>query len=440
MRRLSFTLLVLLLGGSRPAGAAEEPRALIERAIKAMGGAEALQQKLATHTKMKIKSHFNGAEQSIPMEGEAWEFGQRSKLSIQFRIADTKTAATVVVNGDKSWAAMDGQVHDFGKDEIEEQRLSKYVDRVTGLTALLADKGFTLTPMADFSVDGHPGARLKVSCKGQPDTTLIFDKKTGLLVMYSYQAKRSGDKKEVLHETILSDYREPDLTSADEKILRAAKVDTTGPALVEFVRKQTPSKAALERAQTLISKLGDEAFRVREQASRDLVAVGAVAIPLLREATKHEDREVARRARECLQRIGEQSGKAQVAAAVRLLALRRPKGAAEALLNYLPAADVGVADEVRAALFALAHADDKPDPVLVEALRDKDQRRRAAAAAALGEDGGVYAKQPGRRVIPRPFKIACKRVSYVDGKLDTEIETTEYHFFNAFEDKLFAKP
>ncbi|HEY7155930.1 MAG TPA: hypothetical protein VH575_18345 [Gemmataceae bacterium] len=436
MRRQSFALLVLLLGGSRPVLAAEEPRTLIERAIKTMGGAEALQQKLAIHTKMKIKPHYNGTNDSLSMEGEAWEVGGRSKLLARI----DRLVMTVVVNGDKSWANVNGQVHDFGKDEIAEQQISKYVDQVTALAPLLADKGFTLAPLAGIKVNSRPAAGLKVSCKGQPDISLYFDNETSLLIKYAYRAKRSGEKKEVLHETILSDYREPDLASADEKVLHAAKMDVTGPALLEFVRKQTPSKKALERVRLLIGKLGDEAFRVREQASKDLVAAGPVAIPLLREATKNKDAEVVRRARECLRQLGEQSGKAPVSAAVRLLALRRPEGAAETLLNYLPAADADVANEVRAALFTLAHADGKPDPVLVEALRDKDQRRRAAAAAALGEDGGSYARQPGRRVIPRPFKIARKRVSYVDGKLDVEIETTEQQFFNAFEDKLFAKP
>jgi HEAT repeat protein len=91
-------------------------------------------------------------------------------------------------------------------------------------------------------------------------------------------------------------------------------------------------------------------------------------------------------------------------------------------------------------LFNIAHVEGKRDPLLVRALRDKDQRRRAAAAAALGEDGGDYARRPGRRVIPRPFKIATKAVRYVDGKKEAEIEHSEFQFFNAFEDKVFAKP
>jgi hypothetical protein len=429
-----------MFGGVGAASAQEDARALIERAVKAMGGAEAVQQKFAVHMKLKGKL-YNPVGQATPMEGEVWEFGARSKYLFHVDVpGDMKIEVAMVANGDKSWAAMNGQAHDLEKDDIEGQRISKHVDRVTELTTLLADKGFTLTSLPDVKVDGRPAAGLKVSYKGQPDTSLYFDKETSLLIKYTYRAKKKGAVKESLQETILSNYREPDLVSADEKLLRAAKIDTTGPALVEFVRKQTASKAALDRVRTLIGRLADEAFRVREQASRDLVATGSVAIPFLREATKNEDREVARRARECMRQIGEQSGKAQVRAAVRLLALRRPKGAAEVLLNYLPGADADVADEVRATLFTIAHADGTLDPVLVEALLDKDQARRTAAAAALGEDGGAYARQPSRRVLPRPFKIARKRTSYVDGKRDIEIETSEYQFFNAFEDKLFAKP
>ncbi|HEY7424994.1 MAG TPA: hypothetical protein VH682_12255 [Gemmataceae bacterium] len=439
MRRPSFALFIVLLGGSCPA--AEEPRALIERAVKAMGGAEALQQKLAVCKKVKMKYYREGAGQAFTGEGELWQSGSRSKLSLLRSYPEgNKFMVTVVVTDSESWVAAHGQVRDLPKDEMRERGMSKHVDRVTGLTVLLRDKKYLLTPLADVQVNGQPAAGVKVSHKDQADMSLYFDKKTGLLVKYAFRTKRRGNNQEALYELILSDFREPDLASANEKLLRAAKRDTTGPALVAFLRQQTPSQAVLERVREQIGKLGDEVFGVRQQASRDLVAAGSAAIPLLRKASKSEDPEAARRARECLQQIGEQSGKDQIGAAVRLLALRRPKGAVEALWNYLPVADSDVADEVRAALFTLAHADGKPDPILVQALHDKDQGRRAAAAAVLGEDGGAYARQPGRRVIPHPFKTNNKTVRYVDGKLEGESEVSDYQFFNAFEDKLFAKP
>src|SRR6185437_11048240 len=337
-----------------------------------------------------------------------------------------KVRATVVMNGEKSWLDVNGQIRDLSKEDLADQQVSRHQDRVTNLTPLLTDKGFTFASLDDIKVDGRLARGIKVSYKGQPDTSLYFDKENGLLVKYAYHAKKSADMKEKLHETILSDYREPDLASADEAVLREAKMDVTGPALVALLRKQTPSMAALEQARALIRKLGDDAFKAREKASKDLVALGAIAIPLLREAVKDDDREVARRARDCLQRIGEQSSKAQVSAAIHLLGLRKPAGAAEALLNYLRDGDVDLANEVRASLFAVAHHDGKPDSTLLQALNDKDVARRKAAEAALGKDGGVYAKQPGRQLFPRTHKMAMKHKSWVDGKLEMELETSDY--------------
>ncbi len=69
-------------------------------------------------------------------------------------------------------------------------------------------------------------------------------------------------------------------------------------------------------------------------------------------------------------------------------ARRKPAGAAPVLLAYLPFADnENVADEVRAALAAVAVRDGKPDSNLVSTLKDKEPLRRAAAAEALCRSG-----------------------------------------------------
>jgi hypothetical protein len=440
MRRLSFAVLVLVLGGSPSAVCAEEPRAVIERALKAMGGAEVVKQQVAVRMKVKGKIGSEALGQTLVMEGEVWEFNKQTRMSFQSDFLGNKIEATVVLNGDKSWMSAGGQVKEFGKDEIESQRILKHVDRVTDLAPVLTDKGLTLASLPAIKVEGRPAAGIKVSCKDLPDTSLYFDKETGLLVKYAYRAKLNSDQKESLHETLLSDYRVPDLAAADEKILREAKRETTSPALLSFLRAQTPAAESLAKVKALIRKLGDDAFKVRERASAELVSMGPIALPLLREAAKDDDREVARRARECLQKIGEDSSKSQVSAAIRLLGLRKPEGAAEVLLNYLPSADAEAAQEVRAALFAVAQRNGKPDPVLLRVLEDKDPLRRQAAAAALGKDGGAYARRPGRRLFGPVPKIAMKHKGFIDGKLETEIETLDYQLFNAFEDKVFAKP
>jgi len=443
MRRFALTFLVLPLVGTVNA---EEPGLLIERAVKAMGGVEAVKQPVAVRMKTKGKFYFGDDKpmDAASLEGEYYHWGKRSKLLLDTRIGDAKYRLNIVTDGEKWWVKADDQVMTVNPQESDSLQASRYVDRVAGLTDLLTDKGFTLSALPDAKVLGHPTHVVKVSYKGQPDTSLYFDAKTGLLVKYLYRTKfftdTSTKEMEVLHETYLSDYREPDLTSADEQVLREAKIGVAGPDLLAFLRSKTASPEQLAEAHTLIRQLGDDTFRIRERASKKLVALGSMALPLLREAVNDSDREVARRARECLQQIGEEKSKAQITAAIRLLGVRRPSNTTEVLLNYLPGADNDAAREVRAVLFALAQKDGKANPVLVRALDDKEPIRRQAAMAALGTDGGTYARQPGRRIFGPLHKIAMKSRSWTDGKKDSDLEMYDFQFFNAFEDKMFTRP
>jgi hypothetical protein len=134
----------------------------------------------------------------------------------------------------------------------------------------------------------------------------------------------------------------------------------------------------------LIRQLGDDKFKVREKASRQLVTLGPRARPYLQAVVEDPDPEIARRAKECLQRIGEGATGATLSAAVRVLARQKPTEAAVVLLGYLPAAEEeSVAETIRLALETLAVRDGKAEPALLDALNDKTPAKRAAAAAAL---------------------------------------------------------
>src|SRR5436190_500980 len=147
----------------------------------------------------------------------------------------------------------------------------------------------------------------------------------------------------------------------------------------------------------LVEKLGHKTFSVRQNASTALLAWGARATPLLKDALGDRDKEVARRAEKLLAQVAEGTEPDLALALLRVTAARRPDGAAAALLDYLPyAPDERVAKQALEALAAVAVRDGKADPVVEKALTGKDNRRRAAAAAVLGKDGGAFAKQPWR--------------------------------------------
>jgi HEAT repeat protein len=172
--------------------------------------------------------------------------------------------------------------------------------------------------------------------------------------------------------------------AADEQVLRQAGIEIDPQALVEYFHKRTLRDADRLRVRSLVHKLGADAFIDRNRASNDLIAMGATALPLLREALTDDDPEVVRRAARCLEVIEHGLNPNATIAATRMLARQKPSGAAQALLGFLPfSEDESVADEIRAALTALAVRDGKPEPVLVEGTRESLAVRRAAAVEAL---------------------------------------------------------
>jgi HEAT repeat protein len=161
-------------------------------------------------------------------------------------------------------------------------------------------------------------------------------------------------------------------------------LDTEGPGLLDELKKRTLTDATREKGVSLIEKLGDDSFEVRQQAEKDLLAMGGQILPLLKQALKHSDLEVRNRAAKCLTVIEKEKATPLSPVTARLIALRKPKGAAEALLAFLPfAEDEGLVDELQSALNAVAYPGGKAHPALVKGLHDKAGIRRAAAAEAL---------------------------------------------------------
>jgi HEAT repeat protein len=167
-----------------------------------------------------------------------------------------------------------------------------------------------------------------------------------------------------------------------------------GEALLKELQKHTLGEEDRTRAAELIRQLGAGNFADREKAGADLKALGGRVLPLLRAEMLNPDLEVRRRVRALLGQI-EKIKEPLSPVTLRLLALRKPAGAAEALLAYAPGAEneeLGAA--ARAALGAVAYDPEtgKAHPAIVAALASPVPARRAAAAAALCE------KHPGEHL------------------------------------------
>ncbi len=265
--------------------------------------------------------------------------------------------------------------------------------------------------------DPKPAVRLRatlsLSAAGDPEAiTVLID----LLADLPPEQRKQAE--EILRE--LAGEWAPGAVTGEDEIVRRIRRDTwaawwknaDGPALLAMLRKHTLSPEGQARARDLIKKLGDESFEVRTQAAAELVSMGRQALPYVRDAARDGDLEIARRATECAARIEQDRGPVLTAVALRMLAVRRPEGAAEALLAYLPHAEgETLSAEAQRALDLLATRDGKAEPAVLQALEDRLPLRRAAAAAALARVGGEGQRPAVRKLLKDPDAEVRLRVA-----------------------------
>jgi hypothetical protein len=429
MRRPLATFVLLAVAHPHRA---DEPKDIVERAIQAHGGAD----QLARTTTNRIV--FEGKGAGGTLRGD-WSTQTPDRLKLRAQLDNApggQMAVALVLAGGKAWRKENNTAVEWdGTDAVRGLWDSMlYENHVRSLLPLLRDPKFTLKSLPEVTVSGRPAIGVEASYPDRPDVELYFDKETHLLVKTACRLKKTP------WETVYDDYRS---AGADEvRLLSAAGVGTDAPALRAFLAKQRLDPADVDKARTLVKRLADESFRVREQAGADLIALGVPAIGALEQAVKDEDLEVSRRARECLQTIRQRSNPATTRAALRLLVLLAPGDAAETLLALLPGADGERTEDVLAALVPLAERPGAAKAVLVTALDDKDPARREAARAVLGKDGGTYLNRPGRRLLLPDVRMAHRRMLSVSGNVHDQIELniSEVQFFNRFEDREFAKP
>jgi hypothetical protein len=209
------------------------------------------------------------------------------------------------------------------------------------------------------------------------------------------QDTKEPDKKEPPKFGIKED--RPDTSEEDQKLLGEFGQKTDGPSLLDYFRKRTYKEADPKAISVYIRDLADEDFDVRETAYAKLMGLGASALVAIKEAEKHADTEVKRRAEELRIRIEASAQPGAQAAVARLIGKAKPAGAAEVLLNYVPyAADHNVINEICIALGDVALRDGKVDAPILKALEDEHPLKRAAAGEALMR-AGVKAELPSVR-------------------------------------------
>jgi len=186
-----------------------EPRTVIARAIKALGGEGNLSKQKAVT--LKGGGTFYGLGEGIPFTGE-WsiQLPSQMRVAIESKVNGQVFRMVRVVNGDKGWSKdNDDAPKEMTKEQLDEKREELYGDWVSTLVPL-KDKGFKLAPLGEVQVQGRAAVGVRVSRESHRDISLYFDKASGLPVKTERVVKdeEGGGDKEVTQEGFKSEFKE----------------------------------------------------------------------------------------------------------------------------------------------------------------------------------------------------------------------------------------
>lgn len=442
VRHISCLAIFLAIGLTSKAGADESARALVEKAVQAIGGLKVLDQDMAA--RRTVEGEF--PKDNFKFVGEIYgQSDPRALKIIQNGVSvGDRTTRIMAVKKDSGWISVDGVVRVLDKEFMEKLDRARHADKVAGLVALLTEKGFTLTKTGADKVNDKAVWKVKVHYDGQPDMTLYFDQKSGFLVKTWQQFFDPDSNRQTVHELFFKNYQSFDFLAMDRKKLAKSKLDVPATELLQWLEQRTPNKKAAFEMEMLFQKQGSNSYRVRTKASSDLKKIGPEVVPLLERLLKEPglDPEIIRRSEQCLEYYAQDDTTTfLLPAVIRVLGWEKPRGVEMALLNYLKwAPSKAIREEVKAALFHVVQIREEQDSALVAIAKDKKDPRREMVADLLQIDRSKYYQQPGRRLYLQGIVIPTRSELHRDGGLQMQLQTFNVEYFNRFEDSVFAQP
>jgi hypothetical protein len=195
-------------------GADAEARAIIDKAIKAHGGADKLGQFKAVSAKWVGKRKVENVDFWDAVYVVTYEMPDKIRFDVE--VANPKGsnfAFTRVVNGKQGWIGWARGTRDMKEAEVTqivEELYAHWLASVVPLTdlVLLKDKGFAFSVWGNVAVDGKDAVGIRVLCRDRPDVNLFFDRKTGLVIKSERRAKDPLTNEEYTAESIYRDYKE----------------------------------------------------------------------------------------------------------------------------------------------------------------------------------------------------------------------------------------
>lgn len=181
--------------------------AVIDKAVKALGGEEKLA-KVEGHS-WKTKGVISVGGNEIELSGTSITKGlSHHKGEMEADANGQKFKVTVVVKGDKGWRKINDDVMPLDDDGLTNEKRRLYLQAAATLVLPLKGKDFKVTSAGEEKVGDKPAAVLKVTGPDGKDFKLFFDKDSGLLVKQVATVPGFMPGEEFEQETVYKDYKD----------------------------------------------------------------------------------------------------------------------------------------------------------------------------------------------------------------------------------------
>jgi hypothetical protein len=202
----AVSLSLLAVGVCSVGQAGDGAQAILDKAIKAMGGADKLGAVKAVTWKTKGKLTIGGADNDFTSQTTLHGLTQmRGEFEGDF--TGNKVKGVTVLNGDKGWRVFADNKAELDDAAVANEKRNLYL-QVVALTVLpLKGKGFKVEAASEENVGGKAALAVKATGPDGKDFTIYFEKDSGLPVKQVAKIVGfTGD--EVVQETMFANYRD----------------------------------------------------------------------------------------------------------------------------------------------------------------------------------------------------------------------------------------
>ena len=195
------------LSGSVRADDVQDNKAIVDKAIKALGGEEALGKVKAASWKSKTTITFNGSDnQGTTVSTVDGLDHFRQEFEGEFN--GNKFKGVTLLAGDKGSRKFGDNTTELDKEAVANEKRTVYLTMIPITLLALKDKEFKMEAVPEEKVSDKPAAGIKVTAPDKKDFTLFFDKESGLPIKMVAKVVGFQPGDEYTQETTFSDYKE----------------------------------------------------------------------------------------------------------------------------------------------------------------------------------------------------------------------------------------